>query len=463
MTDTSYVPGTGTAIVTGESVLLVPDGLAPDRVSRLWPLLSSGADLDTLLEALTEQGIRNTAPFVLLHGGRVLVRGDGCATLVTTGRSLGADGARTWAEHTVPDGEAVRLATSADAPLEPLLPLVAGVVHASAVLRGDVARAAAAADDAVEQEAEAARAQLGQDAAPDVAPEVAPPPVDAPPPAVTRAASVPVLPATPDAPPVPPAARPVLISSPPVWDATSTGTWTPSEPVPAIELVDGVPGVEADEAVDEPPVPGPGDHEPGVVDSSTVMRGRAATVPETVPTELDADHDGNTVLRSSARAVAAPAAQDSGPQVFGIRCPDGHANPPHAQACRRCGAQMADLEPELLSRPALGQLSFSDGNEVTLDRTVLIGRAPSANRFPKDDMPHLVRVSSPEQDISRTHVELRVEDWDVLLVDHSANGTRLVRPGMEPQMLHKGEPVPVRPGSVIDLGDGVTVTLEEAP
>lgn len=438
MTDTTYVPGTGTALVTAAAVLLVPDGLAPDRVSRLWPLLSSGADLDALLEALTEQGIRNTAPFVLLHGDRVLVRGDGRATLVTSGRSLGADGARTWAEHAVPDGEAVRLTTSADAPEEGALPLVAGVVLASAVLRGDVALAAAAADLA---------ADAGYDPAASVEPSMA----VTPPPAATRAAPA----------PVPQAAhlRPAAVSSQPVWDATGTGTWTPSTSSEGPELVDGVPGVEFEEPKDVQAGACPED-----VDSSTILRGQAATtVPEAARTEVDTDHDGSTVLRSSSPPAPPAAPVDAGPQVLGIRCSSGHANPPHAQTCRRCGAAMADLDPELLPRPALGRLAFSDGNEVTLDRTVLIGRAPSANRFPKDDPPHLVRVDSPEQDISRTHVELRVEDWDVLLVDHSSNGTRLVRPGMEPQMLHKGEPVPVRPGSVIDLGDGVTVTLEDAP
>lgn len=442
MTDTTYVPGTGTALITAVAVLLVPEGLAPDRISRLWPLLSSGADLDAVLEALTEQGIRNTAPFVLLHGGRVLVRGDGCATLVASGRSLGADGARTWAEHAVPDGEAVRLTTSSDTPEEPRLPLVAGVVLASAVLRGDVAPAASAAPDDTEA---AAAGDVSADAAPPVA--VAPP-------ATTLAAPAPVA-----APPPAGAPAPAPGSSRPVWDATGTGTWTPSEPGEP-ELVDGVPGLDDDGPGDGPA----GDDQPEDVDSSTVLRSSAATtVPEAEPTELDTDHDGSTVLRSASRSPAAPAAPvDSGPQVLGIRCPDGHANPPHAQTCRSCGAEMGDLEPELLPRPALGRLAFSDGNEVTLDRTVLIGRAPSANRFPKDDPPRLVRVSSPEQDISRTHVELRVEDWDVLLVDHSSNGTRLVRPGMEPQMLHRGEPVPVRSGSVIDLGDGVTVTLEDA-
>jgi hypothetical protein len=55
---------------------------------------------------------------------------------------------------------------------------------------------------------------------------------------------------------------------------------------------------------------------------------------------------------------------------------------------------------------------------------------------------------------------VRVEDWNVLVVDRSANGTWLVRPGAEPQRLHKDEPVLVLPGSLLDLGDGITVRYE---
>ena len=50
----------------------------------------------------------------------------------------------------------------------------------------------------------------------------------------------------------------------------------------------------------------------------------------------------------------------------------------------------------------------------------------------------------------------------MLVVDRSSNGTWLCRPGLEPQKLHKDEPVLVLPGSVIDLGDGITLDFEAA-
>jgi pSer/pThr/pTyr-binding forkhead associated (FHA) protein len=130
------------------------------------------------------------------------------------------------------------------------------------------------------------------------------------------------------------------------------------------------------------------------------------------------------------------------------------------RSCRSCGVPLPDVDPVPVPRPPLGRLRVNDGTEAALDRTVLIGRAPTATRFAKDALPHLLRVTSPQQDISRTHVEVRVEDWNVLVVDVSSNGTWLVRPGAEPQLLHRGDPVLVLPGSRLDLGDGVIVTYE---
>jgi len=44
---------------------------------------------------------------------------------------------------------------------------------------------------------------------------------------------------------------------------------------------------------------------------------------------------------------------------------------------------------------------------------------------------------------------------------NSTNGTILVRPGgVDRQQLAPGEPVPVQVGSVIELGDGVSVLID---
>jgi pSer/pThr/pTyr-binding forkhead associated (FHA) protein len=103
----------------------------------------------------------------------------------------------------------------------------------------------------------------------------------------------------------------------------------------------------------------------------------------------------------------------------------------------------------------------STGQVLSLDRTVVIGRRPRSTRVSGTDLPHLVAVDSPQQDISRSHVELRAEGDSIVAIDlHTTNGTTLRRSGVDPMRLHPGEPTVVVPGDVIDLGDDITVVIE---
>ncbi|UJP39401.1 FHA domain-containing protein [Cellulomonas palmilytica] len=107
------------------------------------------------------------------------------------------------------------------------------------------------------------------------------------------------------------------------------------------------------------------------------------------------------------------------------------------------------------------RLVLSTGVEVTLDRTVLLGRAPQVARVTNRELPRLVAVPSPQQDISRTHAEVRAEGEHVLVTDlHSTNGVHVTRQGEGARRLHPGEASVVVPGEVVDLGDGVTFTVE---
>lgn len=105
-------------------------------------------------------------------------------------------------------------------------------------------------------------------------------------------------------------------------------------------------------------------------------------------------------------------------------------------------------------------LSVSTGAEVPLDRPVLIGRAPESSRFSAGVQPRLVTVPSPEQDISRTHVEVRAEGSSAVVTDlNSTNGTVVMQPGAPPRRLHAGEGASVPAGTLIDLGDDVKVSV----
>ncbi|MBX9244355.1 FHA domain-containing protein [Actinotalea ferrariae] len=111
--------------------------------------------------------------------------------------------------------------------------------------------------------------------------------------------------------------------------------------------------------------------------------------------------------------------------------------------------------------PPPAKIHLSSGLVVSLNRPVLLGRAPQVSRVSNSELPRLVTVASPNQDISRTHAEVRMDGEDVLVTDlRSTNGVLLLRQGQGPQRLHPGEPTVVETGVVVDLGEGVTFIVE---
>ncbi|QBR93504.1 FHA domain-containing protein [Nocardioides euryhalodurans] len=112
--------------------------------------------------------------------------------------------------------------------------------------------------------------------------------------------------------------------------------------------------------------------------------------------------------------------------------------------------------------PLVVSLLLPTGETVEVDRPVLVGRAPDASRLGEEDDPRLVTVPSPDREISATHLEVRPgEDPGSAVVTDlgSTNGSVLVQPGMPPEELQPGVAVPLLPGAVLDLGDGVAVEV----
>jgi hypothetical protein len=109
-------------------------------------------------------------------------------------------------------------------------------------------------------------------------------------------------------------------------------------------------------------------------------------------------------------------------------------------------------------------LSFSSGQLIDVDRAILVGRAPEARRFATGDQPLLVTVPSPQQEISSTHLEVRPggdPDRDFVIVTDmgSTNGTVVVQPGQGPEDLKPGVGAQLVPGAIVDLGDGVIISV----
>jgi hypothetical protein len=92
---------------------------------------------------------------------------------------------------------------------------------------------------------------------------------------------------------------------------------------------------------------------------------------------------------------------------------------------------------------------------VWLDVESYVGRRPSSPRILSGRMPRLVRVPSPAQEVSSTHIEVRQLGASVVVTDlKSTNGSVIVAPGAPLRKLRQGESVVVIPGTLIDIGDG---------
>jgi hypothetical protein len=154
----------------------------------------------------------------------------------------------------------------------------------------------------------------------------------------------------------------------------------------------------------------------------------------------------------------------NGSTVPAVRCTAGHLNPDTAPACRACGAPVPPQTPTTVPRPVLGRLLLPDGDVIVLDRGVILGRAPGVPDPADPDRPHHVKLRSPSGDISRKHVEIRLDGWQVLAVDlGSRNGTLLVHPDGRVRPLVPGDAVALEPGAAVHLNDTVAIRFEVTP
>ena len=200
----------------------------------------------------------------------------------------------------------------------------------------------------------------------------------------------------------------------------------------------------------------------------------------------DGDHDGMTTLPQRARELrnyarhvnsgpdessqsasvqVSPSAQASpvavGPQVLAVLCEQGHPNATHASSCRVCSSPLGSTA-VTVPRPSLGRIVLSTGEEVALEQDIIIGRRPRSSAGAGRQPARLVIVPSPRKQISRSHCELRIDDWDVRLHDlGSNNGTYLTRPGQAPVRLNENVPTVLKPGDVVELGEEISFRMEE--
>lgn len=129
-------------------------------------------------------------------------------------------------------------------------------------------------------------------------------------------------------------------------------------------------------------------------------------------------------------------------------CPNcSYRNPAENRECARCGTSLAVTE--AFDAPALSPPKLSLNHHllfVPLQLELIIGRADRETGWAPDiDLtPHGATATSG---VSRRHVKLVWNgDWQIEDLN-SANGTYLNHRRLKP-----GEPLPLQPGSVIQIG-----------
>lgn len=510
--ETEFVPGSHVGLVARFTVALIEAGHASTR-DRLWRLVAADAPLDDLLDELSTTGLKDLPSFAVaqLDGDDVRLVARGSARITVTFidgsiRTVDPSDVRTWREDVFVDVSmlAVTFDAAGDAPDsanaangDRFFVLAGSVPAASLARRFDRPDALAA------QAAELWRPKASPDSSDDLFDDEVL--VEA----ETEPDLVPVVDSIDDQPTAWPSAGPVDEAAPPAMSSSDDSTAPPEDSNETISSIDfDAPGPTAtaantaprSEVIDSPGADGGATEADGNYDfiyGHTVARsvegaavrpdetaagtgGLISSVPSVgsapplgpsdvaqVPQALAGDHDGMTISRADLMAMkSAPTGASTSPtpgsnEVLAVLCPSGHPNPPHAASCRLCGVTIGTSAPVSVPRPPLGVLVFSNGERVVADRTVLIGRNPRVSGTLTGELPRIVKLESAGQGLSRTHAEVRIEGWQMLLEDlQSTNGTEVTLPGQATRRLHAGDPVALVPGATVDFGDELQCTVE---
>lgn len=409
----SHVPGRWPVLMGPSSLVIVDPGTTGD-LSLLWEKVIGSASMAELVTALAAIGPDQSPDLVALfwssNGMRSLVRGN-LRLLDPTTAEVVADGAGmlTWREVGLDDRDQIEIDLGAGPVGARGLPLVVGAVHAGAIRIEAGEAAAVISPQAVSHQAvshhDVGHHEVGHDEVGHL--EFS-------------------------------AADPVAAGA--IWPP---GGLTRRTSPPTVE-----------EAVDRARF----EMENGDTEFMAADFGPSAGSAGSAGSPDEAD--GGEAAGAAAEESADSARQ--APLIQAAICQSGHPNPPAADLCGLCGAFVPPQLTQPVPRPALGVLRAPDGFSVPIDRPVLIGRAPVL-RDDLAEIPELMRVPSPGQDISRTHLLVSPDDWEIRLTDlHSTNGTVVVRPGPDGGRLQlpPGEPHAVPVGTVIEMGDGVSVLVD---
>lgn len=495
-----YLQGSGFVVARGGVVALLTPRAPEELVAEIWDLAASATRHTGVLGAILARGFVAVGDFavavahgdqrtLVLRGDVGAVVGDGEDMVTLTGR-----GTDTWLERQVPVHATVTLYGGSAPAAGAGLPLVAGVVRAQGAMLGPAAGDGPTPSAAGREAAEVASLAPGHGSpsvfAPGPGPLSTPAPVRVP--HAPAAASDSELDAsrrrepqvTPEAATDPsPAVAPAATGDGDLVDRDRHGRPERTGGRPPVPRPDGrIAGSWRSKragALDGAATGSGAGAEAGPVTGPEGRRSQRAPSTDGLPLVLTAQGAAGAVDAAGAMpgtrvATAVTRAKQSGqPEQIGQSGQAGHPASPFAAPAP--GAEEGPDDDTLLAAglPALAYdpaslaprqfaLRLVTGERVPLDRSVLVGRAPHhAATGPGRTPPRLLVVPSPNGDISRTHARIEVVDGNVLVTDlESTNGLQVKHRYRPPVRPRPGVPTTVDVGSVIDLGDGVHLTVE---
>ena len=452
------VPGSGHVARRRDALLYLPE--RDERLLDAFVGSPEGGELQALASATVAVGF-DVTPFIgVCWTPTVRVMAFGAAAVETDQPSLpmlSGAGSRTWVEHTLAAESGARIESGAtDSTVDAATDLTSGVALAGG-FRLELAPPGVAAVEPTPAPAEKVtdategipRPPVPAEAAAAVEADVA---EIAPVPAEAAAAAVEADVAEVAPPPVPSVSADDPASALAAIQAAATGA-------------DGRPVYDTGASVDAAP-PAPASSETAGDDEiedehdhedDDEFHDAEITLPPPAPAELLGDVIG----------VGGTGAADDGrgALVDAKLCPNGHANPPVVASCAVCGQFLTPGTATVVHvpRPSLGHLELDDGTIVELDHELLIGRNPDRDTHP--GRAGLRRVKVIGDKVSRSHLEIRHQGWDVLVPDcGSTNGTFVVpHPGGQVTALEAGRALMLEPGATVYFGSrSLTVVGREA-
>ena len=477
-----YLPGEWYALVGVENVLLLPGTTELTTVRELWTVMNGGEGLETLLsELLATVGMKITAlpDFAMVSHSKqtnVILRGAPVFEGTSNSDKHQADamGNATWAEHRFSSLSSWSVGKE-ETDFSSALDISHGIVRVSTLRYSDTSS---------EKQPEPTKNSSEKKSQTPVPEKSAPAePSKAQPSTSASAASAQAA----DKTDIEPEETQLAVASP---ARTASAGAEPKTPAPTVAAAAGAPDPDMEDTKD-PEVYEDSVHSEELSLASVLLGKRSdpdtnyeTEEPDNADTfikvealsdeDYPEDHEDTVlspVVRRSAptEVVSAPAHTISSDQLILARvCSGGHPNPPEAITCRTCHLKLTG-EATQVRQPTMGRMfvteqSSGPGTNHLLTRSIVIGRQPSASSSSGSVEPKLMKVTSPNNDISRSHVKVKIDGWHVELVDLGAtNGTVLLREGHSPRRLGTNESVLLLSGDVADLGDGVTLSFRDLP